>query len=240
MAKNENEVNPYCTSKEFKKNLSELCDKCPLVQVINDEIKKIVEPQALERKELLTKDQFEDYINKQIAISEENMSFCSQQMESSGYERSQRTRIICIRETIFSKERIKALNRIMDADKPNRLPNAEAPVLNFEDLFLKTEYKKYLFKFLRELSLTNEVNKWVVPGSQKKNAICALIAVFKEKNWIHSHLPNFDVAELIAETIGTSISETVVRESITISPTHYPQGMKKFCEAIKEKIEDLV
>ena len=63
----------YCTSKEFKKDISKLCEACPLIELINNGIESQILEEALEQKEILTESQFKEYVEKEILNAQEAM-----------------------------------------------------------------------------------------------------------------------------------------------------------------------
>lgn len=106
-----------CTSKEFKKDISELCSKCPIVDVIEKGIKDQIVGQAVERKEILTNEQFQRYIDAEIENASEAMrrQVLTENQNRENPNDPYRPKRVEI--YLWNKERIKALNKLMETDK---------------------------------------------------------------------------------------------------------------------------
>ena len=103
-----------CTSREFKMDISELCEKCPLAPLIVNGIENQIIKQANVKKELLSKDQFQRYVDSEIenATSTMQRMFLIEQ-QNKGYKNDPH-RANRIKTYIWNKERIKALNQILN------------------------------------------------------------------------------------------------------------------------------
>ncbi len=64
---------PYCTSTDFKRDIKELCENCPLPKLISKQLKIQVIPQAETQREILPQNDFEDYLRGEISRSQERM-----------------------------------------------------------------------------------------------------------------------------------------------------------------------
>lgn len=107
----EAEKYPYCNSETFKADISELCEKCPLIDLIQNGIVNQVEFQAKQKKEVLTMEQLTEYVKGEV----EN---ASKAMEKAHLEELQRPddkrfRPRRIERYIWNKERIKVLNTLL-------------------------------------------------------------------------------------------------------------------------------
>lgn len=121
-------IYPDCTAKDFKADLSELCDNCPLKDKILKDIQDIVILQAKERKEICSKGQFDKYIEEEIDSSVRSMKNVSQNEKKLGTE-NDRYRKVRIEKYIGHKEKIKALNRLANSydvsEKKNKMEECE-------------------------------------------------------------------------------------------------------------------
>lgn len=103
------ETYTYCTAQEFKTDISELCEQCPLKDKIEQAIQDQIIFQAKEKKQIYTKSQFDKYIENEISAAEKSMNkvFLIEKQQGSANDNYRQNRI----ETyIWNKERIKALN----------------------------------------------------------------------------------------------------------------------------------
>lgn len=110
----------YCTSKIFKKDLEDLCENCPLVERINNGIKKQILFQANEKKGILSKNQFKTYLEKEIENASKSMErvFLTEQQNIEYKTDPHRKKRIEI--YIWNKERIKALNSFFINTEENK------------------------------------------------------------------------------------------------------------------------
>jgi hypothetical protein len=103
-----------CTATEFKTDISELCEKCPLTKLINSGIENQIISQAQQQKEILNKEQFKNYIDDEVKNAQTAMQkvFLTEQ-QNKDYKtdiyRKER-----VKNYIWNKERIKALVRIIN------------------------------------------------------------------------------------------------------------------------------
>lgn len=107
------EKHNHCTATEFKIDISELCEKCPLTELIQDGIKNQIIFQAQQQKEILNTEQFKEYINYEIENAQKSMQrtfLTEQQNKNYLNDNHRKTRI---KNYIWNKERIKALNNIL-------------------------------------------------------------------------------------------------------------------------------
>lgn len=111
-------MNKSCTSKEFKKDISELCDKCPLTMLINIALKEQIEVQAEENSKILSKTQFNEYVYSEIENAKSAMQrVYLTELQNKEYKqdpyRSKRIELY-----IWNKERIRVLNTFLKLDEP--------------------------------------------------------------------------------------------------------------------------
>jgi hypothetical protein len=119
-------INDFCTSEDFKTDLSKLCDNCPLTELIKFEIEEQIVFQASEQQEVLTESQFKDYLNKEIKNAQEGMgkAILEERNQSQYYEKNDPFRRNKIQLYIWNKERIKALNEFMrELEEPEEVIN---------------------------------------------------------------------------------------------------------------------
>lgn len=116
---------PNCTSTIFKTDIKDLCINCPLKDIIMNGIKEQILTQASERRGILSHPQFEKYINSEIENASKSMeqTFLTEKQnidyKSDPYRRTR------IKNYIWNKERIKALNQFLKTkptDNPNLYP----------------------------------------------------------------------------------------------------------------------
>lgn len=108
----------YCTSEEFKTDISQLCEKCPLTELILEGIQNQIIFQAREKQEILTPEQFKKYINDEIKNAEEAMQKIFLIERQTMYDKNDPYRKTRIKTYIWNKERIKALNQVLTLRKP--------------------------------------------------------------------------------------------------------------------------
>jgi hypothetical protein len=111
---------PYCTSKEFKTDLSELCEQCPLKEKIQQGIQDQIVFQAEEKKRIYTESQFTKYVTDEISSAEKSMNkvFLLEKQQHGSNDGLRKNRI----ETyIWNKERIKALNKHLGYRRPSKI-----------------------------------------------------------------------------------------------------------------------
>lgn len=103
----------YCTSKEFKNDISNLCDNCPIRPKIIEGIENQIIFQAMERKDILSEKDFNHYIQSEINDASKAMErvFLHERqaptIDPKGIYIENRSRTY-----IWNKERIKALRKI--------------------------------------------------------------------------------------------------------------------------------
>lgn len=112
-----NEKGKYtkCVSKEFKKDISELCADCPLIAEIKNGIVNQIDAQAKEQQDICTREQFEEYIRNEVSNAQDAMKrvWLTEQQNMDYKNDPHRAKRIEI--YIWNKERIKALNLVMSS-----------------------------------------------------------------------------------------------------------------------------
>ena len=96
-------MHSYCTTKEFKTDISQLCDKCPLLVIIPKKIEEQIIFQAKERYET-NPDSIFQYIQSEIENAERKMTKMFFDSKKKGMYLDKISEIY-----IWNKERIKAL-----------------------------------------------------------------------------------------------------------------------------------
>ncbi|RXR16312.1 hypothetical protein EQG63_11870 [Flavobacterium amnicola] len=96
-------------------DISELCKNCPLTDIIKDGIESQIIYQAKQQKEILTIEQFREYINSEIKNAQTSMqkTFLTEQQNREYLK--DKYRINRIKNYIWNKERIKALNSVSNS-----------------------------------------------------------------------------------------------------------------------------
>lgn len=103
-----------CTTTIFKTDISELCSKCPLADLIHNGIKNQIIFQANQVREISTDNQYKEYIDSEIKNAQKAMQgiFLTEQQNKdylNDPHRKDRVEIY-----IWNKERIKALNATLN------------------------------------------------------------------------------------------------------------------------------
>lgn len=132
------EIYQYCTSTTFKKDISELCENCPIPGLIKEHLTSQIVHEATINKELLNQDQFQLYINDEIKNAMEAMRrVYLTEMQNKNYQkdphRKKRIEIY-----LWNKERIKVLNEF--------LSNNSDSEKNFYPRIFKNEIGYNIFK----------------------------------------------------------------------------------------------
>lgn len=115
----------------FKTDISQMCEGCPEAEKIREYIITQIEFQIRIQKDILTKDQFNDYLDKETEKAQNSMMEMNlaeleyKEIKKDKYRRN-RSKIF-----IWNKERIKKLNEFK-ADKNNNTLS-ETPSLNFSN-----------------------------------------------------------------------------------------------------------
>jgi len=120
-----------CTSQEFITDISKLCDKCPLPLLITNGMKDQIIFQAQERKEILTTEQFNNYLDTEIESATKAMeSVFLTESQNKEYKKDPH-RANRIQHYIWNKERIKALNSFIEPlKKSNKTPSKKSTSTN--------------------------------------------------------------------------------------------------------------
>jgi|GEM_PF-4432901 len=109
---------PKCTAKEFKTDLSELCDNCPLPE----KLKKYIELQILlptkQKKEVLPKGKFIEYIEAEIQSASKAMDDIYLLEVQNKDNEVDPYRVNRTETYIWNKERIKALKPFLEQPEP--------------------------------------------------------------------------------------------------------------------------
>jgi len=102
----------YCTSDEFKYDLKELCDKCPLKERLSKAMKGRIKPKIKNLKQVLSNEQFDDYVKKEVlkAQTEMDRMIDAEYRNRDNWKDPARKRRIEI--YVWRKEQIKTLNEL--------------------------------------------------------------------------------------------------------------------------------
>lgn len=102
-----------CTTETFKMDLAELCSNCPLPKMIRDGIESQIIFQAKLKHEILTVEQFGDYINAEVKNAQEVMQRVYLLEQQNADYKTDPHRANRSQTYIWNKERIKALNTFL-------------------------------------------------------------------------------------------------------------------------------
>ncbi|MCX6232278.1 MAG: hypothetical protein NTZ33_12125 [Bacteroidetes bacterium] len=128
---------PTCTTKEFKDDISKLCENCPLTEEINQGIKKQIIFQAEQNKSILSDLQFKNYINVEIEEAIKIMNEISILSQNDNEYTPNRIYVY-----IWNKERIKALNSFIT----EKYQNISNQMKTIKENGLKIKTPKSLWK----------------------------------------------------------------------------------------------
>lgn len=181
---------PYstCTTEEFKTDISELCENCPLTDKINNGIENQIIFQANIKKEILPPDNFLEYIYSEINSASEVIDrVYSIELRNKEYNINDQQRANRIELFIWNKERIKALKSFIPEDT-NSPSNKKRNLQNdpsFVQLFKNNEDR--LNKFIQLLkgihfSALDENNSWIY--NSRKSSIVACFKALEELEFI--------------------------------------------------------
>ena len=144
---------PTCTTKEFKDDISKLCDNCPLTEKIKKGIKEQIIFQTEQKKSILTDDQFKKYLNAEIENATKSMDYMFMESQNNTNFMSN-----IIEVYIWNKERIKALNSFKNGQN-------EKDVLKFSEIFIipysNVEKINELKQLLKNNGFIDNDNKWI-------------------------------------------------------------------------------
>lgn len=159
-------MNDNCTSKDFKTDISQLCNKCPLISKINKGLEEQIVFQAREQKEVLNKKQFEAYIENEINAHQKAKQrvFLTEKQNKNYKDDPNRAKRIEL--YIWNKECIKALNRV-------RNTKGIKTIFKFENNFDTTSEDKVFEHFSKGLvkskMLTEKVlNEYLIQAFEKQ------------------------------------------------------------------------
>lgn len=127
----------HCTSTEFKTDISKLCTNCPLTDLINEGIKNQILFQAFEQKDILTDEQFKDYIEAEIKNAKNAMQQTILLERQHKDDKNDPYRVNRSKRYIWNKERIKALNNIT----LTKLDEENTPKFTMNEIALKFVYE---------------------------------------------------------------------------------------------------
>ncbi|GFD92204.1 hypothetical protein KUL156_41790 [Alteromonas sp. KUL156] len=194
------ERNSYCTSENFKRNLSELCDKCPLKEEINNLIVENLR-NAKEKKDILSKRLFIEFVDEEVRINSDKMSQLlklesTEQNNTKSVYRKNR-----IKNYILMKEWIKGL-RILLEDKKKKDEELYSPKeikIAFFCLGEKITEENYL-KILKKYS-SSRSNKILQNPIYKSNQLTRLSG---DKGSNTKHLKSLKNAQRLLSGINDS------------------------------------
>ena len=192
------EIYPSCTSEDFKTDLEHLCTRCPLKSEIEKEIENQIIFQANERKSILSKELFIQYLLDEIKSASDAMErqYLLEQQQRGNYRESR------IKTYIWNKERIKALNQFLaPSSSPKQknyytyewlgkadedLPQLHRLMKKFIGLTTITEFKKIFLK-----TKINEKLKPIKWHENKASEVLYFISKLMEKGLIKDQRNRF-------------------------------------------------
>jgi hypothetical protein len=121
MTKQDSTLYPYCTATEFKTDINQLCEHCPIRAKIANGLTEYITPQVRAQQEVLTPDQFNAYISDEVKDAQHAMQKAQQielqQAAMNGPKLNAIYRKERILHYLWNKERIKLLNQLAVGDK---------------------------------------------------------------------------------------------------------------------------
>ncbi|WP_017732528.1 hypothetical protein [Nafulsella turpanensis] len=214
------EKHPYCTSEVFKKDISELCEFCPLVDIIENAIQNQIIAQADIQKEILSKPAFEGYLNREIESAQKRMEKeYLEELRNKDYKKDpgRQNRIIHF---IWNKERIKALNKFFDEHdssakrvKKSNVDLEEATPKSLKELFIKPEFVGKCIDILKEVvpNLIDGNNNYL---KAPKAAFVLWVEELRRRPFIKPIKDEFIIAKLLnSYFLGLNIDPTYFRKA---------------------------
>lgn len=190
----------YCTSTDFKKDISELCECCPLAERIETGLINQIIAQADIQREILSEADFEDYLRSEIKKAQQAMEkafLIEQQNKDNQNDLHRKDRILHF---LWNKERIKALNKFLGDKKGSGIKNKgqEKVPKTFEDLFYKPELIESCVNVLKivEPPLLSSDNKYI---GRLKGAFCVWADELLRQGFIRHYTDRKIYAELISQ-----------------------------------------
>lgn len=172
---------PICNAIEFKTDLSELCERCPLKESIPKGIQTQIVAEAEDNRELMRTEQFREWIDEQIKAATKVM----QEMRKDAMHPAQHYLNVLTEHFIWNKERAKAL-RAMLSNTAQVEPELE-PLPTFEDLFFNQ-------------ANADKVRGLMPPNSKYVKSICfAMATALKEKSCCPKYSKEVIARVLVAE-----------------------------------------
>ncbi|NJN24750.1 MAG: hypothetical protein HC819_01525 [Cyclobacteriaceae bacterium] len=165
---------PYCASTDFKNDITELCEKCPLIDKAKVLIDKQIEPQVKQQQEILTKEQFQDYLNNEIESAQNAMKrvkLLDLQNNNGDNFRCNRIEVY-----ILNKERIKKLNEFNSPpiQKVHRIDFTN----NFDEISVEQVYDHFKEGLLETNYLTSdELNIFLKSAFELKEPPTPLLTI---------------------------------------------------------------
>lgn len=195
-----------CTSIEFKTDITQLCNECPLVDKINKGLKEQILFQALEQKDILNNKQFEAYVNNEIEVHQKAKQrvFLTEKQNKDYKKDPHRAKRIEI--YIWNKESIKALNRLL---LPSKKIEISQNNISFEDLFYNSNDATVCLSILRKLDppFIDADNNYV---GKSKGIFPLWISVLKahSPNPLIKHLQNIEYKNILNRKVkGLNLSK---------------------------------
>lgn len=184
----------FCNTTEFKTDLSQLCERCPLKKKIPEAIQIQIIAQAKENKEIMPQKGFTDWIEAEVKSATGNM----QKMRINAMGQGQRF-LPAITETyIWNKERAKALKTFFKPSKPE---------LTFDEL------TPVIIEALSTLELLNDEDNFI----GKPGHIKTLFAALTKRGWLAGTERRVTVAfpKYFKKTFEGDVSDRTLRAALT-------------------------
>lgn len=131
-----------CTSQDFKTDISQLCEQCPLPEKFRKGLIEQIRIPTNEYKELYSNEQFNDYLHKEIAKAQKHMEdvrFQDLENKNNLDDPNRKNRISIY---IWNKEKIKIFNEYL-----KELNSKETPALNQIEFALMRVYEGLPFEY---------------------------------------------------------------------------------------------
>lgn len=178
----EKKIYGYCSSQVFRKDISELCEHCPLTELINNVIKEQIVDEIKEKKDTLPEKQFKTYIEKEIDNASKSMSATKiTELQNKDYKKDT-LRPNRIRNYILNKERIKVLRKYLKNDNNDN----STEKTGFNSDFTNTE----LIELIAALYATKRIK-----GTSKEKFAHGVFKLFNKEKEFKSTVLNSTITQ---------------------------------------------
>jgi hypothetical protein len=193
-----------CSSEVFKDDINQLCNKCPLIDLIDNGITNQILKEAYFKKEIMTNEQFKNYINSEIENSSKAITKTSlNQKNQKTIDPKNRYLKTRIKNIIWNKERIKALNSIL-LEKGRHI---EKPLINKYDRVFKNDYSYILFTEL-------------INNAKTKNDYSFIFRVMVKDELIYEDIKHIEYINILSKDFDVNIEKILTLGNCETSKKH--------------------